>query len=158
MSLNAVQSYVVTLLDGLVSSNLPPAVAWVQPPILDDLAEAPRIYLWGGHLDEERYTLPRVLAHKIVRHRLDIYVLLMTQNDPAGSRAFVVLLDAIRKTLRSTAMPVGLTDEESGETSVLQTIGEFITQDYTTPVAVEDQRSLEHSAYLVASVTEILDA
>jgi hypothetical protein len=158
MTLLAVETYVQGQLNGLTSSLFDPAEAWVLPPPVLYLT-TPQLFVWGGILDEERHTLPRFLGYKRVLYQLTVKVQAATTNsiDPTevpGPQAFPVLLDAVRKKLRTIVIAVNITDPVTGETSVIQTIGEKIGLLHPEPLAAADQRYLWHNATVKVAITE----
>jgi hypothetical protein len=158
VSLLAVETYVQGQLDGLTSALFEPAQAWVLPPPVLYLT-TPQLFVWGGIRDEERHTLPRFLGNKRVLYQLTVKVQAATTNsiDPAdipGPQAFPVLLDAVMAALRTIVIPVNITDPVTGETSVIQTIGEKIGLMHPEPIAAADQRYLWHAATVKVAITE----
>ncbi len=156
MSLNAVQQYAQSQLDGLQSANLPAAVAYVLPPSVVNLADAPAIFIWGEDLDETRATIPRLRGEKRVAHMLHMYVQWVTDNDPSHVQDFPVLLDTIRTKLRTIPLPVPITDTVTGEVTYLMDIGERILVSYKTPTPTADQRNLLFSAIFRVHAAEHL--
>ena len=148
MTLNAVQTYTAALLDGLESAALPPAFAWVLPPPVVPAGENPQIFVWGGSLDEQRATLPRPTGEKRIQHTVYLWILWISDNEVGNVQNFPLLLDRIRAVARSVTLPVPLTDQTTGEQSVLTDFGERIMQEYGTPTPVEDQRYLINAAQI----------
>jgi hypothetical protein len=157
VSLNAVQQYLRGQLDGLESRTLPVAQAWVLPPPITQPADNPQIYIWGGTLDEDRYTLPRFQGQKRVAHTVSMWIQWVSSNDADLVQQFPVFLDTIRGFLRSLPIPAALTDPTTGEASVLLNVGERILQEYGIPLALADQRMLLNSAALRVVAAEILN-
>ncbi len=157
MSLNAVQVYLQQALDGLdsPSPNVPPAQAWVLPPAVVNTADAPQLFIWGGELDEQRATMPRFTGQKRVTYDVDIWVQFTTASD-ASLQDFPQLLDAVRSFLRNLNLPINLLDAISGETSVIQTIGEHIRVTYAPPVASANQRLYFHTGTIHCYITEFI--
>src|ERR1035437_43492 len=161
MSLVAVEDAVQAILNGQVSALSDPAESWVRPPTFLFLT-TPQIFIWGGDFSESRHTIPRGLGQKRVEHRLTVWLQMATSSDGAGpgsSLAFPVLIDAVLKTLRSTTMPTPLIDSVTGDTSVMQSIGENIGVKHPIPMAAAPQSViLWHSATLTVSITEEITA
>jgi hypothetical protein len=157
VSLNAVEAYVQGLLQSQVSALFDPAEAWVQPPTFVFLT-TPQIFVWGGDFEEERHTLDRGRGEKRTMHQLTLWLQAATSNDIAGAgsaQAFPVLIDAVRHTLRTTPLGVTITDPVTGETSVIQTIGERMRVKHPAPTAASDQSFLLwHAATITVFVTE----
>ncbi len=156
MSLNGVQLFTQQTLDGLVSSNLPAAQAWVLPPPVVQLAENPQIFIWGAELDESRATLPRLRGEKRIAHMLSIWVQWVSDNDPAHVQDFPILLDSIRTALRTVPLPASITDPTTGEVTYLMDIGERILCSYGTPKTMADQRNLLFTASFKVHAAEHL--
>ena len=157
MSLNAIQQFLKTTLDGLVIPDgvIAPVQAYVLPPVITDVGENPAIFIWGGDLDEQRATLPRGPGEKRVQHTLSLYVMFIAEHDPTVDQQFPILLDVIRATIRAIPLPVLLTDPTTGETSQLTDIGERIRQTYSTPVAMRTvEGMLQHNAALRLPIYE----
>ncbi len=152
------QVYLQQALDGLdsPSPDVPPAQAWVLPPAVVNTADAPQLFIWGGDLDEVRVTMPRFTGQKRVSYDVDIWVQFATSNDTANLQDFPQLLDAVRSFLRNLNLPIALTDAISGETSVIQTIGEHIRVSYAPPVAAANQRMYFHTATIHCFITEFI--
>ncbi len=156
MSLNAVQQYLLSVLDGMPSANLPPALAYVMPPVTTDLIAQPVIFIWGAKLNEERLTLARTTGEKRVRYRCSLWLQFVSTNDLSTSQDFPVFLDAVRKLLRTLPLGNTITDPVTGETSQIIDIGETMQQDYATPTAMADQRLLSNNATMTVGITEHL--
>ncbi len=157
MSMVAVQDYVKSVLDGMPSALLDPAIAVVQPPPVMQLAGAPVIYIWGGTLDEDRKTLPRFRAEKRIGYLLRIWLQWVGSNDPDIQRGFPVFLDAVRATLRSTIIPAELYDPYTNEHTQLLNLGERIKLEYGTPLATATQGMLLHTAAMQCPAAEHLN-
>lgn len=155
MSLNAIQSHVRSLLDGLPSPYFPQAKAWIAPPVPNEASE-PQIFVWGQRGNEHRHAGGRPFGVKKARHRLDIYVVVADEiDDPHADAAFPLILDSVVWVLRTTQMPVlGLTDPDTGEQSNLMEIGETIDTDYSVPHTIQDQRYLWYTGLIQTEVEE----
>ena len=161
MSLNAVENYVQSLLQGQTSLYFDPAQAWVMPPTFTFLT-TPQLFVWGGDFEEERHTMPRLLGEKRTLHRLSIWLQAATSSDASGmgsAEAFPLLIDAVMHTLRSTPIPVAITDPATGSGSIIQTIGERIGGKHPPPIAASDQSTLLwHNCTLTVHLTEEITA
>ena len=157
MSLVAVEDAVQAILSGQVSALADPAEAWVRPPTFLFLT-TPQIFVWGGSFAESRHTMPRLYGQKRVEHKLIIWLQLATSSDgsgPGSALAFPLLIDAVTKTLRSIPIPIPLVDSTTGETSVMQSIGENIDTKHPVPMAAAPQSTiLWQNATLTVSITE----
>lgn len=160
MSVFAVENYVQSILDDLASPNMPaPTQAWVAPPPVVQLTPNPQVFVWGGAWVEVRHTMPRPVANKRVTYQLAIYLQAATTNDPTdayGPSAFPVLIETVLKVLRTVTIPIPITDSVTGDTSIIQTIGEENRVRHPTPVSGADQRMLWHNASITTIVTEEL--
>lgn len=153
VSLNAVQQYVSSALDGMTTQGLPNVMSFVQPPVVTDLT-VPSIFVWGSTLHESRLTLPRFRGEKRVEHNLTLWLKYVGTNDVADSQLFPVFLDNVRSLLRALPLPIAITDSVTGEASTIIDIGEKISQEYGTPVTMEDQRYLAYGAAMKVLVIE----
>src|ERR1035437_3949695 len=157
MSLVAVEDAVQAILSGQVSALADPAEAWVRPPTFLFLT-TPQIFVWGGSFAESRHTMPRLYGQKRVEHKLIIWLQLATSSDgsgPGSALAFPLLIDAVTKTLRSIPIPIPLVDTTTGETSVMQSIGQNIDTKHPVPMAAAPQSTiLWQNATLTVSITE----
>jgi hypothetical protein len=157
MTLVAVENKVQELLDGQVSALFDPAQAYVHPPTFVFL-NVPQLFVWGSDFGEERHTMPRLYGEKRIFHKLTIWIQATTDTTSTteGSPvAFEVLIDAVAKTLRSIPIPIPLIDPYTGETSVMQTIGEKIDVKHPAPVAAAPQSTLLwNNATMTVHITE----
>lgn len=157
MSLYAVENYVATLLDGLEAPGFGPnmlAQAWVLPPPVTQPAANPQLYVWSGFFDEQRATLSRGPGQKRTQHRLTVFIQWVSSNDPAGSALFPLLIEAVLQPLRAATLSVPIVDPVTGASSVLTDLGEHMAVSYSTPVALNDQRDLQHNAVVRAFAHE----
>ena len=157
MSLNTVQLYTQQQLDGLTCATLPAAQAWVLPPPTTQPADNPQIYVWGGRSDESRMTLPRFRAQKRIAHTISLWIQWVSDSNPDNVQQFPVFLDTITYTLRSLPIPAQLTDPTTGAVSTLLNMGERIITEYGTPLALQPQGLLLHTAAMSLAVAEILN-
>ena len=157
MSLNSVQLYVRDQLNGLTCATLPAAEAWVLPPPTTQPADNPQIYVWGGRSDESRMTIPRFRGQKRVAHTVSCWIQWVSDSDPANVQQFPVFMDTITYTLRSLPIPAQLTDPTTGLVSQLLNLGERIITEYGTPLALQAQGLLLHTAAMSLVAAEILN-
>ena len=148
--LAAVQLHMKGLLDGLLSPQLPPLEALVQPPVLSDVADHPYAFVWGGRGKERRQTAPRVRqirpaggltsgGYQEMTWTIDILVFsVMAQEDPTIETAFPGLFDAVLLELNTCDMPVITADPVTGQQSQILTIGESIDTDYATALVTSN--------------------
>jgi hypothetical protein len=162
MSVNAVETYVASLLDGVQSPNMPaPTQAWVLPPPVVQLTPNPQVFVWGGAWSEERHTLPRGRGQKRVAYALSVWIQSATTSDPLdeyGPAAFPLLIETVLDILRTITIPISITDPVTGAESIIQTIGEKMTVAHATPVAGADQRFLWHAATVKVAISEAFTA
>ena len=158
MSVNAVETLVASLLDGIQSPNMPaPTQAWVLPPPVVQMTPNPQVFVWGGAWSEERHTNPRGRGEKRALYQLSIWIQSATTNDPSdeyGPAAFPILIETVLNILRTVTIPIAITDLVTGAESTIQTIGEKMSVAHATPVAGADQRFLWHAATVKVMVTE----
>lgn len=137
--------------------------AFVAPPVLGDDALTAQIYIWGSHLREERKTSPRVSSapspgqsgQKERNYTMHVWVSFADNSDnPLADSVFPVLLDAIQSRLRSTAMPVQITDGVTQESSQVVAVGEEQELEYSTPHALSDQRYWRYTALITCTIKE----
>jgi hypothetical protein len=159
MTASAVEFYIQGLLDGqavLGTDDLSPIQAWVLPPAVVQLMPSPQVFVWGGVFDEERHTLPRGSGEKRVAYQISVWVQLATANEDINND-FVLCLQTIMRILRTVKIPVPLLDTQTGEASILQTIGEKFRVQHPAPVASADQRMLLHNATITVYASEEFD-
>lgn len=164
MSLNAVETYVKSVLNGLTTPGIPDAAeAWVMPPAVVQTT-TPQLFVWGGSLSEARLTLPRastrmpVGGQKRTAHKVTVWVFWSSSNDPAEAELFPVLLDLVLARMRAIELPVDLTDAVTGAKSVLQVIGEEMTLKHVAPVAAAPQLMLYNTAEITLPAVEVFVA
>jgi hypothetical protein len=159
VTVHAVENYVQGLLDGqaiLGSDDLDPIQAQVLPPAVVQLT-TPQVFVWGGKWVEDRHTMPRGTGQKRTEYALTVWAKLATSNEDLNND-FDLVIQTVQRVLRSVAIPIPLTDSQTGETSVLQTIGEKISVQHPPPVTSADQRMLLHDATITVSCTEEITA
>jgi hypothetical protein len=156
MTVSAVEFYVQSLLDAqtvLGADDLGPTQAYVIPPPVMNLMPSPQIFVWGGKYAEERHTMPRLYGQKRVKYALTLWVQLATSNEDLNND-FDLVIQTIQRILRTVSIPISLTDSQTGETSVLQTIGEEMSVQHPPPMTSADQRMLLHNATVTVVATE----
>lgn len=161
------QQYVKGLLDGLAlpMAELGTLTAYIAPPTPGDQSE-PLCYVWGAHAAEKRQTMPRAQpgnlasgGFKVTTHELQLWLYHAEPNDdPSADSLFPVVIDAVCKVLRNTAIQVTLTDSVTGEQSTLLEIGEDIEIGYEPARTLSDQRYMQYEALLVVPVREKVQA
>jgi hypothetical protein len=151
-----VTDYVVTLLDGQVYGGFQAVRAMAELPAVAQAGVAPGVYVWPSEGEEERYAAPRGTGLKRVTHRVTIYALVMMM--PTGTLSFRDLIQGIVGTLRSTTMPVSVTDAVTGETSDIVLIGERMRYEVYPPEALKTQRLQGYSGVIDAEIVEMVKA
>lgn len=157
MSLISVQDYIASECDGLASPVFDTSIALVQPPPFIQLSPIPVVYIWGGKLDEDRMTLPRLRGQKRVAWTIRGWVQWVGDNSIEDQRRFPAFLDALRDHLRAVVIPETLTDPYSGQVSKLLNLGERIIIEYGTPTATSATGMLLHTAAMQLPCAEILN-
>jgi len=171
MSIVAVQSFLVSLLDGLpMPYGIPDAQAFITPPDPRIQTSIPAIYIWPSDGDENRSselggTIPRNTGvgtssgTKGILHRTDIYMTWTsggsgTQQDPI----FPGMVDAVMFALRfSLPNPAYITDPNTNLTSTIYNTGEQMT--YRTGIeSLADQRRKRYDALVNVSIWELFNA
>ena len=158
MSIVSVEDQVQSILDGQISPLFLPAQAWVRPPTFVYVT-TPQIFVLATDFDDERHTIPRPTGQRRVTYRVTIWLQAATSSagtyDQGTAASFPYLIDAVMNTLRTTPMPVPLVDGITGDTSVLQAIGEKISVKHPPPITATPQSDLlYHNATLTVAVTK----
>ena len=157
MGLNAVQTHVQSLLDGIgVPGQTDTLVTYITPPPVEAL-DGPRGYVWGGTMRERRRTMPRPLGFKALTWTVDIYLIYETSPSDADlDQAFPLLIDAVLTTLRRAPMPIKIYDPTTNAQSQLLAIGEDFDMEYPPEVTPATQRSILYTCRIGATVQEDL--
>lgn len=165
MTINATLQHAKTLLDGLAIPGQTTALtAFVAPPpVNDDQAGPPAVYVWAADGTEGRQAVPRGTAPaagwKTTQHILSLWVTWFDAADAADADvAFPAVMDAILQALRSSADPAEVTDPLTSAASNLVDLGEDMTWTYVPPQALADQRWLRYDAEIKTTVTEEFQA
>lgn len=155
MSLNAVVTHVVTLLDGLtLHAYAQPLQASYGIPGTDEIT-TPRCYVWGTSDVDERSEAPRIMGFRRIMYEVGLYV--YVADDPsldATPRNFSILTDDIKTALKTATMPIFITDPDTGEQSQLITIGEKIERHVDIARTTADERFTRMLAYMVCTIEE----
>lgn len=165
MPLNSVQHYVHDLINNMVLpspvTGRGPLDCAITPPALQSL-DGPHCYVWGGHVDKERQTMPRGAGFSKYPWRMSIWLIYETsaQLGPSGRNPnldseFPVLLDAVTKLLARTTMPILITDPDTGDISQIQGIGESWSLDYPAERLPATMRMLLYTAEISMDVLEV---
>lgn len=167
MTLNAIQSYVKGLLNGITLPfpQDPTLTAYIAPPIPGDEV-APLCYIWGSVVKEKRQTAPRAQpgnlssgGFKLRSYNLDLWLYAAeASDDPSIDSLFPAVIDAVCRVLRNTQMQIQITDAATGETSTVQAIGEDFQIDYAPVRTLDDQRMSQYMARIIVDITERIQA
>ena len=173
MTLSAVQSFVRATVDGVQAPN------WAEPLLASIVVPAPglvklpqpQVFVWGATATEERLTIPRAApginptivppgqntqsGWKERRYALSMWLYGIEYNYD-GNRAtkFPVLIEQVLNALRMANIPAPLTDSETGEQSILLSIGEELSWEYDVDRTLADQRLVRNECRIDASVIE----
>ena len=171
MSIVAVQSFLLSLLDGLeMPYGIPAARAFITPPDPRVNAKIPAIYIWPSDGEESRAgdvggTIPRntgwgtASGTKGIVHKTDVYLTWFS----AGSGrtqdpVFPGMVDAVMLALRySQPNPAYITDPNTQEVSTIYNVGEEMS--YRTGIeSTADERYKRYDALVTVTIWEIFQA
>lgn len=169
MPLKSVQKYVKGLIDGLtIPGQLNPLTAHITPPALEDL-NGPIAYVWGGHLNVSRQTMPRGAGFKSFPWMIDIWLVYLTNanENPTIDDEFPDLIDTVTRALWTTTMPVFIDADGNVEDvsapvtdrdglTQIQRIGERWTLDYPPERTPATMRMVWYSASISMEVLEVV--
>lgn len=159
MGLNAVQTHVQGLLDGLVAPGMAPDEkldCYITPPTVEAL-DGPKCYVWGGTGRERRRTMPRPIGLKALTWTIDVYLVYETSSEDTNlDQAFPLLIDAVMGALRAAPMPIWITDPTTQARSQLVAIGEDFDLEYPPEMTPATQRLIYYSCRIGATVQEDL--
>lgn len=171
MPLRSVQRYVKGLIDGIsIPGQQKPLQAWITPPSVENM-DGPRAYVWGGHLNVTRQTMPRHAGFQSYPWTIDIWLAHLTvadtQKNPDLDDEFPQIIDTVTQVFRSTTMPVFIdadgnvedvsapVTDRAGLTQI-QRIGERWTLDYPPEHAPATLRMVWYSALVAMEVLEVV--
>ncbi len=156
MSLNSVQQYVKSLLDGLQSPQLPDAQAFVAPPATA-VVDTPLIYIWGGKHTRARLTLNRPHGFMKTAYEMEIWLIWASASDAENVETeFPVFINAVIAALHAVTLPVMLTDSVTHEISWIESIGDTYTVDQGHPTSDVVQGYLWQFTLVTAHIEEAL--
>jgi hypothetical protein len=171
--LNSVQQYVKSVVNGItVTGQTQPLVAYVTPPVIDNVGGAPKAYVWAGRLEPgRRQTTPRGPGFKELNWLIDVYLNYETNpNRPnvggvAVDNQFPLIVDAVFKAFWTTTMPtfidangVAIGNTPSPGATQITHIGESFRLDYPVERTPATLRMLWYSAMMTIDVQEIVQA
>jgi hypothetical protein len=103
--------------------TIPNAEAWIAPPVIGDLLEAPQIYIWSGKITAGRKTMaggsvPTIgttSGFRIWTYEMGIFIKYMMPNDlELEDNIFPLIVDSVMEKLQSVNLPVAITDTTVG--------------------------------------------
>jgi hypothetical protein len=164
MSLNAVQTYVKSLIDGL---QLPFAqegtlTVHISPPNPGDDQTTPVAYVWGAIGHERRTAGPRASHGQLntggIKHsqwQAEVWLYYAEQaDDPDADSLFPAVIDAVCAIFRNTPMPTPITDPTTQAQSTVLAIGEDISIDYAPVRALAEQGYIQYEARIMLTLIE----
>lgn len=155
MTVNAVQQYVRGIVDGLSTPDYPALTTYISPPVPGDLT-GPAAFVWAVHWPEHRQTAPRGQGFRLAVYDVAIWLVVEDLTDSTSADfAFPRLIDTVMGALRSTPMPVSITDPQTGQVSQIVAVGEDFVVDQGPVRTVEDQRLAAWMAEITATVKEV---
>jgi hypothetical protein len=157
VSLNSVQSYVKSLVDGIPAPNraFPDTKAYIQPPVPGDLG-TPSVFVWGATFNEQRQAGKRGQGYKEANYRVHVWLMYVVEIDnPDKDYVFPLFIDIVLAQLRGTALAVPITDPITAIGTQLLSIGEKMEVQYAVPRTLEDQRYLLYSALVITNLKEV---
>jgi hypothetical protein len=173
MSVNAVQQYMLGLLDGLaVPGQGKPMDFYVTPPALQDM-DGPHGYITGARVSAKRQTAPRqkylgstsTAGYKTYPWKVEIYLVYETaaNNNPTADVEFPAILDAVIDVVELTQMPQWIdsngvpvpTNTPIPGGSQIDAIGESWTLDFPPERTPATLRMLWYVALLTVDVLEV---
>jgi hypothetical protein len=171
--LNAIQQYVKGVINGItITGQTVPLVAYVTPPIMDNVGGPPKAYVWAGRIDRgKRQSAPRGPGFKELNWLIDIYLNYETNpNRPtiggvAVDNQFPLIVDAIMSTVWTATTPtfidangVPTVNNFSSGASQVHNLGEEFSLDYPVERTPNTLRMLWYSAMLTLDVKEVVQA
>jgi len=175
MPLASTMAYVKGLLDGTKCPGQSRFIrAYVAPPDPETNNREPHAYIWTSRGNERRATGPRGAAPantrgqyvqtapagwKTLSHSIDIYLTWFDDNsDPQGDSTFPFVVDIVLAVLRTTQMPILITDPGTGQKSQLVTLGRDMSWEYMPIKATASQRMWRLDALITAPTEEWIQA
>ncbi|WAL67144.1 hypothetical protein ORV05_04970 [Amycolatopsis cynarae] len=162
MPLNTVQQYVRGVLDGIAipgqTQTLP---AYVQAPPLVPL-DGPVAIVWGGRMRQKRQSMPRGAGFQQLEWQVDVYLSYETSTDtdlePTVDQEFPLIVDAAMQALRTTTMPVTITDPTTHQASQILSVGENMSLEYPPERAPATLRLAYYTCQLTTTIMEVIQA
>lgn len=169
MPLLSVQKYARNLIDGMqLPGQQMPLTAHITPPALEDM-DGPKAYVWGGHVNVTRQTMPRRAGFKQYPWTIDIWLVYLTNADenPTLDDEFPQIIDAVTNVFATTTMPVFIdangnvedvsapVTDRTGLTQI-QRVGERWTLDYPPEHTPATLRMVWYSALIAMEILEVV--
>ena len=168
MPINSVSEFTKAQLNGqtfptLSGYTIPNAQAWIAPPVIGDMAEAPQIYVWSGKITEKRETMAggrtssigTTAAFRILTYEMGIFIKYAMPNDePLADNIFPVIVDTVMETLRGTTMPIAIVEVQTGWKSNITDFGEVFTVWYGDIHEAGDTRFWVYEAEIRMNIRE----
>ena len=174
MPIASTLAYVKQILDGQsVPGEGGLLEAFVAPPDPEITQGSPHAYVWTARGDEKRSSGPRSApprgmtpytpappaGWKTQTHNLSIWVVWFDDNtDPQNDVSFPFVVDAVMNILRTTQMPIAITDPATGQQSQLVTLGRSMSYEYAPVRSTQSQRYQRFDAEVVAPTEEWIQA
>jgi hypothetical protein len=169
MPLKSVQKYMRNLIDGIsIPGQNTPLTAYITPPVLEDMS-GPRAYVWGGHVNVSRQTMPRGAGFRNYPWMIDIWLVYLTNADenPTIDDEFPDLIDTVTGVFATTKMPVFIDADGNPQDvsapvtdrtglSQIQRVGERWTLDYPPERTPATLRMMWYSASISMEVLEVV--
>lgn len=157
MGVTAVQSYVASLIQGLVGAyNNAPLEAWVDPPVANTSAETPQAYVLAADGEGVRQTMAYTAGFYRDTHQVFVYLQwTMPPNSTNGNLAFTNLVDTVISTIRTSYTgAIEITDPATGGSTQLLVIGDKVRWRYLPQhnIGESGQEWLDYAAQLTFEV------
>jgi hypothetical protein len=166
VSINTVQVYLQSVIDGLPVPNNLSIQAFITPPNPEVDYTEPHAYIWPAEGQESRTpglggTIPRASSPgafsgtKSISHTIDIFLVWFAANDdPDADTWFPGMVDAIMNLLRVVPTPATVQDPYTNMTTTLIDVGERMT--YRIAVsAVADEAFNRYDALITVHILEL---
>ena len=155
MGMNAVQTYVKDLLDGLESplytSNL---VAYINPPNPGKL-RGPAVFVWATNGTNRRQTAPRGHGFSSVPWIVNCWLMAPgNSSDDDADSAFACLVDAVAEAWATAPMPLLYTDPVTNVVTQFTAIGEEWSVEQSPVHSTVDQRIVIYEALFRGTLLE----
>lgn len=147
-------------------STIPNVQAYIAPPVIGDMLAAPQVYIWSGKITDKRQTMAgartatigTTSGFRIATYEMGIFIKYMMPNDLAlEDNIFPLIVDSIMIKLRSTTLPMPLTDATIGSglwPSTITHFGEDMDVWYGNIHAAEDGRFWVYEAEIRCTIRE----